>query len=367
MRIRPFWNKAREHEPEEPPAERYCPVCRTDLTHDSSGVCPQCARPFDPQDPATTSPLPHALCSGCGYDMLGLDAAACPECNTPFDALGHTPPPKIDPRARRRNRVALACVLGGLALFFLVRETWIPRPALDNRGGITWTVWIWLGKAYGTDYIGTTPNIIRVEYDASIPVRAAGYVADANAQTGASVGWRLTREAGDEWRLEILRPGVPWQDILLGFNTTRTPDEVLGVRLSPGLRERSGEPLAPEKPAEGETASDAVGAHVPELRGALARIQEAAPAPNAPQPPLRPLTGLPVSVTGDSITILSALVDHYGLGVLPGITHADDNEVWLTDETGTLVSMTPEEAIARGHELPAISGYSVSRLRARFR
>ncbi|GAB4544574.1 MAG: hypothetical protein Tsb0013_01770 [Phycisphaerales bacterium] len=304
------------------PTSRYCPVCRDDLTNVPQPPCPRCGRDFDPSDPDTTSPHPAANCLSCNYDLAGQDAGPCPECGHTYDPLDpSTYRNQTTDRARQRNRVftllALACFL--LGAWFLAQKTILPRPAYRYNGDPIWTLWLWFDEPYG---VWHDNNNQRIRIWAGQPVRVDGAayttppafrspLAGPVTQPATFVrdAYAVTRE-GDTWTLDVRVSGVPWQRLLLAFNSTRDDSEVVGVRIV----------------GRGRDAND------------------------------RPFTA-----TGAGHEILQALIDHYDLTTEPGITLRDPDHVWVQGDDGQLARVTTDQARAMGHRPELITGDNIRR------
>lgn len=348
--------------------ERHCPVCRENLAGVTDPACPACDRPFDPEDASTTSPHAVAYCRSCGYDTLGIDAGPCPECGDDYDPLDRkrfsTTPNRTMVFRKRALRVALLSVLV-MVIVVLVQRTIIPRPGMRPDGSIAWTTWLWLDEAYGRETLRPAPNTLNVHVWEDRVVRVEGVVQlmapapprDPESEddtprriripsgpvrtdaappqampfvpapatlppaavlmepTGELATYSVERE-GDTWTVTVGDAGVPWTEILLAFNSTRVPSEVMGVRIA----------------------------------GADRTINEA-----------------PFEVVGDGRDVLQALVDHYGLAILPGVTVFDPDHVWALDDDNQIVRQHVSVPQGEGVFVPLIHGARISRIEPNLR
>ncbi len=372
----PPWRR----KPEFADTKRYCPVCRESLAYTASPPCPGCGRDYDPNDLATTSPHPKVYCANCTYDMVGIDAGPCPECGTlydPFNRKTFETSPVAHRKQRDTAFKVLAAVALLLGVGFLTQRTIIPRPAIRTDGSWTWTVWMWLDEPYGVLHTQAAPFGRRVhfwegtvlsieadmpsgpplqrlrtrttpqrltmrvledaaEVDPDAPLVIVGEtilpetpapIAETSPPPAPSVpaspptpglptlAYRVDRN-GDEWTLTVARDGVSWQQLLLGFNSTRTVNEVLGVRITSWDAELNTEPF---------------------------------------------------TVAGDDLAIFQKLIDVYGITIEPGYTYADPDNVWVQDDDLQLVRVPIEKAREMGFDPRLVSGASISRLRPRLR
>lgn len=314
---------------EESPPARYCPVCREDLSGVSEPLCPGCERVFDPDDPTTTSPHANASCKRCNYDLKGVDTGECPECGTPFDPLDESTyanPITLGKKKRDRTFIVLSIVCFLIAAWFLAQRTIIPRPAYRWNGDIVWTLWLWLDEPYGIWYDTADQRVrfwagqaVRVDGGASMytpPIRAALTGPVQRPRDYTREAYTVTRNDDGTWTLDVHEAGVPWQRVLLGFNTTRTPDEIVGVRIQGNRITGNPEPF---------------------------------------------------TATGNGSEILQALIDQYNLTIFPGTTLSDPEHVWIQNEDRQLERVTVQAARDLGYNPEPIIGNRIARTLPRIR
>jgi hypothetical protein len=313
---------------------RHCLSCRSDLSAvepgaDGAGVCPTCGRAFDPADPETTTVHDAAWCRGCGYDVTGLDAGRCPECGQAFDPADLTsvaperPKPMMQRLVTRASLVRIAVVLALLAGMW---TTVIPRPGLRSNGSVAWSVWLWLGEAYGREELTPPPYKRLATYHAGRTVGIEAWRPRGNAATGwwdpksggatvtpTEMAYRIERLDESTWRLEVAVADVDFGDVLRDFNYTRRADEYFGISIM----------------------------HA--------------------DPRARRMNDAPFRVQGTDVDVLNALIDAYGLRVEPWLTPDEDGLVWVTNDEGGLARISVEEARARGFDLPMLNPAQIPR------
>lgn len=238
-------------------------------------------------------------CPGCRYELTGLAAGVCPECGRGFDPSD--PSTVWDVRARRkagiRRRVRLGVVtVVCLAVLQLAMLTIIPRPAMGPNGGVQWGLWVWVGQGYGVQREELNTETLLVH-------RWGARVSRIDGEERWSAGtpalrWTVARLGPDRWRVEARDPTVTWQMLLLAFNTMRTDEELFGVRIAGSAR------------GEAERA---------------------------------------FTVEGTRVQVLTEIIRVYGLEIEPGLTSAEDVDVWVVlPETGELAEVSVERAVEMG-------------------
>ncbi|MCA9312077.1 MAG: hypothetical protein KDA21_12770 [Phycisphaerales bacterium] len=177
-------------------------------------------------------------CRGCHYELTGIDgpegSVACPECGRPF-----TPD---DPGSTRRHpggpfftsvnpRLALGMLVGAAALVAFSRS-WLPRPAFDSASG--WGLWEWLDDPYGAERVDAPdaergPRTFTVRWWAG-RIHSVAAASTEPERPGLPL-WRLSRD-GDAWSLAIDRPDLTATgELLYWFNSMRRDDELFHVRV----------------------------------------------------------------------------------------------------------------------------------------
>lgn len=199
------------------------------------------------------APPEIAFCRGCDYDLTATvshvlekgepdEPARCPECGREFVAADTTT--FVTSRKRELGKFTLTTALPigvtvALIVFGLL-ETWIPLPGpLEQRLGVTdWRCWVWMDKLYGWEergggiemfhWGGQTPHLRRW-------MPASGISAGGAQRT---LLWEVERTSGgaasgaDSWKVTVREQGVPWPEILAGWNQTR--DRIFGFRTIDG-------------------------------------------------------------------------------------------------------------------------------------
>lgn len=216
------------------------------------------AAPPDLPDTSTPSQPPDheqitvfaGRCKACGYDLSGLAAGACPECARHFDP--ENPASFLPPGKRFRKRHPLReGVLVALSLAIIIaigmKYTVIPRPHILRSGGVDPRLWVWLDKPYGTMVVDEPGRRLRIHWWGDGINRISAIddrpPSEQDALNGSEILWEIERYETDDWRVSAPTTGVAFVDILLAFNSMRSDEELLGVQIPAYQRELSERPF----------------------------------------------------------------------------------------------------------------------------
>lgn len=206
---------------------------------------------MEPRDDDWILPTPQTpmRCLGCGYDLIGLPAGVCPECARAFDPEdASTWAPRSVARWRRAmtsrwvGYVAISLVLVGA-----MWATVIPRPFVSWDGKPDPMLWVWFDRPFGIERRRASSRLDLTWWNGRLSGVRERPQAVGPGGTLVGSSWDLQRR-GDHWRLRA-GAGTPASAILLAFNSMRTNDELFGVAIvdeegqeleSPGRIARSG-------------------------------------------------------------------------------------------------------------------------------
>lgn len=192
---------------------------------------------------ATAEPTQNAApiaCRGCTYDLTSLPAGVCPECGRNFDP--NDPRSVLSARQLRfrRYRLLRPVLIALAATAVILSGMWvgvIPRPILGPQGGLGY--WVWMGHGYGVQRVDRWAESLRVHRWGSRVTKIESF--DVWSSSAPRPLWSLERLGADRWRMRVRDPYVTWQSLLLGFNTMRPDAEIFGLSITESRRVESGQ------------------------------------------------------------------------------------------------------------------------------
>ena len=182
---------------------------------------------------------PPMHCLGCGYDLVGLPPGACPECAREFDPVDPatwSPRPVVAWKSALRSRWT-AYVLVSLGVVAGMWLTVLPRPFVSWDGKMDPLVWVWFDRPFGIERRTGSARLDLVWWDGRLRGVREYPVAGAPGGTTTGYSWEM-RRSGDRWRLRV-GADVPASSLLLAFNSMRDDSELFGISIA----DEAGEPV----------------------------------------------------------------------------------------------------------------------------
>ena len=183
-------------------------------------------------------------CRGCRYEVSGIEPdrdgyAQCPECGRSFQPDSPRTMSRSDRHPVSRfvlNRFA-AYIVFGLILGYAWIQTWVPRPAVDETGAFSFSLWVWFDRPIGVERVaksGGDPWSREVRVTWRFGRMTGASMWGINDDETEALHWRLVRpdRTDDAWSFTIDDPlRSNWRDVIFYFNSMRSDDELFGVRI----------------------------------------------------------------------------------------------------------------------------------------
>lgn len=172
-------------------------------------------------------------CTSCGYELVGLPPGSCPECAHPFDPddPGTWVPRPVPPWRKALSSRWLGYVAVTSIGFCAMWLTILPRPFVSWDGRIDPLLWIWFDRPFGLERQRAMPEQLELSWWNGTLTGVSLRRADpADPAPHLELAWHVRRR-GDQWTLDVLQRDVRFGSILLAYNSMRRDSELFGLQL----------------------------------------------------------------------------------------------------------------------------------------